>query len=116
VTSAEVGLNFDVRGRTLPIEPRDPSGHMIGRRMRVDAVTARVVESGLFTIQNQAVVLRRVGAAPAAPLDTPPPRLTGDVTLRGLLGWRERADIEFQQPVPGPLTLRALGCNIKVAE
>jgi hypothetical protein len=116
VTSAEVGLNFDVRGRTLPIEPRDPSGHMIGRRMRVDAVTARVVDSGLFTIQNQAVVLRRVGAAPAAPLDTPPPRLTGDVTLRGLLGWRERADVEFQQPVPGPLTLLALGCNIKVAE
>jgi hypothetical protein len=115
-SSAEVGLAYDVRGRTLPIEPRDAAGHLIGRRVRIDRVTARVVDSGLFTIEGQPVVMRTVGAAPAAPLDTPPPRVTDDVTVRGLLGHRERAQIEWAQPVPGPLELLALGVHMRVGE
>lgn len=114
--AAEIGLGFETRAKTLPVEPRDQSGPLTGRRSRITEITARVKDSGIFEIRGQPVVLRQLGAAPAAPLDTPPPIFTGDIKLRGLLGHRRQQDIELSQTIPAPLELLALAYTVKVDE
>lgn len=112
--TAEIGLGFETRLKTLPAEPRDQSGAMIGRLSRISDLTARVINSGIFDIRGQPVVLRQVGAAPAAPLDTPPPVFSGDITLRGLVGHRRQQDIEISQTIPAPFELLALAYTVRV--
>ncbi|MCA3369603.1 MAG: hypothetical protein INF89_08890 [Roseomonas sp.] len=114
--AAEIGLGFETRTKTLPVEPRDQSGPLTGRRARITEITARVKDSGIFEIRGQPVILRQVGAAPAAPLDTPPPIFSGDIKLRGLLGHRRQQDIELSQTIPAPLELLALAYTVKVDE
>jgi hypothetical protein len=105
---AEVGLLPDIRARMMPFEPRAQTGALIGRRARVHKVTARVHETGAFLVEGQPAVLRAFGTGDATPLDTAPPLLSGDITLRGLVGWRERIELEVSQPEPGPFHLLAL--------
>jgi len=113
---AEVGLVWGPRIETLPIEPRDQSGNLIGRKSRVARVTARVRDSGNFTIEGQPLVLRGVGTAPNAPLDTPPRRFTGDAFLNGLLGWKYQHVLVIEQPVPQPLEILALAYEMRLAD
>lgn len=112
---AEIGLGFTPRITPMPIEPRDATGSLVGRRCRIVEATARVAGAGLFELRGQAVVLRTLGSAPASPLDTPPPIVSQDVTLRGLAGWRYRHALEITQTVPGPFHLLALAYRIAVA-
>jgi hypothetical protein len=112
----EVGLPFQVKVVPLPLEPRDQSGNLMGRRSRIVKVTARVRESGTFTINGQPLVLRGVGRDPNLPLDTAPPIRSGDMQLRGLLGWQERHQLLIEQPVPGPLEVLALSYEMRIGE
>lgn len=113
---AQLGLFFQPRVTTMPLEPRDATGNLIGRRSRIKRLTARVDSSGAFSMQGQAMVQRTVGGPPAPPMDTPPPIVTGDVQLRGLVGWRERHAIDITQPVPGPLEVLAIATELEVGE
>jgi hypothetical protein len=112
----EVGLPFDVTVQTVPVEPRDQSGSLIGRRSRIHKITARVLDTGYFTVNGHPAVVRGVGTAPVAPLDSPPPIVTGDVTLRGLLGWKERHEIVITQPTPQPFELLGLAYDMRLAD
>lgn len=112
--AAEIGLGFETRLKTLPAEPRDQSGPMIGRMSRISDLTARVLNTGIFDVRGQPVIFRQVGAAPAAPLDTPPPIFTGDVVLRGMVGHRRQQDIEISQTIPAPFELLALVYTVRV--
>jgi hypothetical protein len=114
--AAEIGLGFETRVKTLPAEPRDQTGPLIGRRARITEATARVQNSGIFELRGQPLILRQVGAAPAAPLDTAPPLFTGDIKLRGLLGHRAKQDMEISQTIPAPLEILALAYTVKVDE
>lgn len=111
--TAEVGLRFIPRVETMPLEPRDQSGALIGRKSRVARVTARVQSTGIFTLQGRPVVYRRL-AAGVAVLDTPPPAFTGDLTVRGLKGWREQHVLAVEQAIPGPFTLLALAYDLGI--
>lgn len=112
----QVGLGFDMRIETVPIEPRDASGSLIGRRSRIHKITARVIHTGFFTVNGHPAVVRGIGTAPVAPLDSPPPIYTGDVTLRGLLGIRERHEITITQPTPQPFELLGLAYDMRLAD
>lgn len=112
----EVGLLFTPVCETLPIEPRDATGAIIGRKARIAAVTARVRETGIFQLNGRDVVLRLVGSAPAAPLDTPPPIFTGDIRLHGLVGWKERQAITIRQEIPSRFNLLALAYDLRIGE
>lgn len=116
VTTAEVGLVNDLRVRCMPYEARDPSGNLLGRRVRPAEITARVVNTSIFQIRGQDVITRTVGSAPATPLDSPQPIYTGDVVLRGLVGWERRSVTEIAQPVPGPFELLALSTKYLLGE
>lgn len=109
--SAEAGLLFIPAGTTLPLEPRDPSGALVGRVARIARVTARVENTALFELQDRNVIFRRLGAGVPV-LDTAPPRFTGDITIRGVMGWKERNQVSFRQPIPGPLKLLSLSYDL----
>ena len=116
--SAEAGLGFAVEIQTLPVEPRDPAGAMIGRRSRFVRVAARLYRSGVVEMFSQVLNPRLVGAEPAPPLDTapgtPPDWPTGEYALEGLLGWHPEHRITLRQPPerPQPLTLQALAMTV----
>jgi hypothetical protein len=118
--TAEIGLGFDVTVRTMPIEPRDPAGALIGRKSRFVRITARVRDSGAFDLRSQVLTPRTLGGPPAEPLDTVPPTpavwASGEYTLEGLTGWHPAHVIEIGQPAarPQPLTLQALAITVAV--
>lgn len=118
--TAEIGLGFDVRIATMPIEPRDPAGAMIGRKSRFVKITARVRNSGAFDMRAQVLTPRTLGGPPAEPLDTIPPAApvwpSAEYTLEGLTGWHPAHVIEIGQPAvrPQPLTLQALAITVAV--
>jgi hypothetical protein len=106
--TAEVGLRNVRDIRTLPFEPRSPTGPIIGRKARLTNITARVHQTGPFEIAGRPVLHRRFGIGTATPLDAPPPVVTADIELRGLVGWRDRAEVQVTQPEPAPFHLLAL--------
>jgi hypothetical protein len=112
----EVGLPFDMRIQTVPVEPRDQSGSLIGRRSRIHKITARVIDTGFFKVNGHPALLRGVGIGPTPVLDNPPRIYTGDISLRGLLGWRERHEIEITRPAPQPFELLALAYDMRLAD
>jgi len=109
--TAEAGLLFTPRLETLPLEPRDPTGALPGRVSRIARATARVVDTAIFTLQGRKVIYRQIGAG-APVFGTPSPRLTGDVTVRGIAGWRQRHTLTIEQPIPGPMTLLSLSYDL----
>jgi len=112
VADVQVGLPFAVLVRPMPPEPRLPDGPMVGRKARIVRATMRVDECGPFTINNIAVDFRRFADAPASPLDAPPRRLTGDVRMSGLTGWRDRPTVDIAQAEPQPFQLLALALDV----
>jgi hypothetical protein len=118
--TAEVGLGFPVAIHTMPIEPRDPAGALIGRTSRFVRIAARVHRSGAFDIKSQVLNTRTLGDVPAPPLDLippPPPEWrSGEFVLEGVLGWHQRHVLEISQPAerPQPLTLQALAMTVAV--
>jgi hypothetical protein len=113
--AAEVGLFWQPEYLSMPLEPRDPTGALIGRKCRVVTQSARVKDTGLFEVDGTPVILRKLGASPATPLGTAPPVFTGDVIIRGRLGWDYRQQIRVTQAVPGPFTLLAFGHELALA-
>ena len=111
VTEAEAGLRFVPRIETLPLEPRDATGALLGRVSRIARVTARVKQTGTFALQGRRVIARTLGAG-APVLDQPSPVFTGDLTVRGITGWRERHTLTIEQDVPGPFTLLSLSYDL----
>lgn len=118
--TAEVGLGFEVTIRTMPIEPRDPAGALIGRKSRFVKIATRVHESGAFDLRSQVLNARTLGGPPAPPLETVPPPApqwrSGEYALEGLVGWHPAHVIEISQPIarPQPLTLQALAVTVAV--
>lgn len=118
--TAEIGLGFELLARTMPIEPRDPAGALIGRKSRFVRVAVRVHRSGPFDVRGSTLATRTLGDLPAPPLDIipppPPEPVSGDFAMDGLLGWHPRQSIEITQPAarPAPLTVQALAMTVAV--
>jgi hypothetical protein len=118
--TAEVGLGFEVLVRTMPIEPRDPTGALIGRKSRFVRVAVRAFDSGPFDVRGATLATRTVGSPPAPPLDVipppPPPLVRGEFVLDGVLGWHPQQSLEIVQPParPAPLTVQALAMTVAV--
>lgn len=118
--SAEIGLPVEVLLRTMPIEPRDPAGSLLGRKSRLVRVAVRVHQSGPFELRGATLSTRILGEAPAPPLDAlpppPPPLSSGEHRLEGLHGWHAQQVLEIRQPParPAPLTVQALAMTVAV--
>jgi hypothetical protein len=115
----EIGIGFATEIETMPVEPRDPTGALIGRKCRLVRAAVRVLDSGAFDIAGTSVALRTVGEPPAPLLDVapqpPPPLVAGDIDLRGIMGWREQHSITVSQPAARPQPLNVLAIALTVA-
>lgn len=120
--TVEIGTGYELLIRTLPVEPRDPTGALIGRRSRIVRAAVRVHRSGAFTLRSDVLGARVLGGPPAPPLDTDPPPEpdwpSAEYRLEGLRGWRAQHTIEISQPAdrPQPLTLQALALVVAPAD
>jgi len=114
-TYSEIGLDFEVRVETMPIEFDVENGTSIGIKKRVVEVTAAMIETGSLVINvNNKVVFRQFGlSGSGSPLDAPPPKFTGRKTIAGILGYDEVKKIIITQDQPAPMTL--LGVSAKVS-
>lgn len=113
-SNAQAGLFWQPVVETLPVAPRMPDGTRIGSSVRIARVVARVESSGQFRIAGNPVAMRRFGAAPASPLDAPPPVLSGDFRVSAIPGWKVRGQVRIDQPEAGPLTVLGLVTELRL--
>jgi hypothetical protein len=107
----ELGIDFDVEIKTMPVEPRLASGSVFGLKKRIVQVDAPVYESQNMVINNQPVAFRAFGAGI---LDAPVAEFTGTKTVRGLLGFSQTSQITVTQSVPLKLTLLGLEYRVSI--
>lgn len=108
--SYQVGLNFTPVIKTLPFEPKLPSGSLKGFKKRIFEVNAEVFETQAMTINGKEMPFRRLGGDI---LDEDVPEFTGLKTLHGVLGYSYDGQITIGQSVP--LKMNILGIDYKVS-
>jgi len=109
-TSGEVGMNFDVEVKTMPVDLRIQTGTRIGFKKRIVEVNALLYETQNLVINGNLVPIRSLGAGV---LDTAVPEFTGTKVLHGILGYSNEGQITVTQSAPMKFTL--LGLEYKLA-
>jgi hypothetical protein len=109
-TSYQVGLNYTVKVKTMPIELRISSGSRLGFQKRIVEVNALVYESQHMVINTVEVPFVALGQSI---LDYPVPEYTGTKTVDSILGYTQDGQITIEQTIPLKLTL--LGMEYKVS-
>lgn len=109
-TSYQVGLNYTVTVKTMPIELRISSGSRIGFQKRIVEVNALVYESQHMVINGVEVPFVALGQSI---LNFPVPEYTGTKTVDSILGYTQDGQITIEQTIPLKLTL--LGMEYKVS-
>jgi hypothetical protein len=108
--SYQVGLNFTPEVKTLPAEPRLPSGSLKGFKKRIFEVNAELFATQSMTINGKEIAFRRLGGSI---LDDDVPEFTGLKTLHGILGYSYDGQITISQNAP--LKMTVLGLDYKMS-
>ena len=110
-SSFEVGLDYTITVKTLPIEPGIQGyASLKGFKKRVLEVNAFLNETQNLTINSNTIPIRTLGTDN---LDVGIPSFTGTKTLHGILGYSLTGQIEIGQSAP--LKLHLLGMDYKVS-
>lgn len=110
-TSYQVGLDYTVTIKTLPIEPSIQGyASLRGFKKRVLEVNAFLNETQNLTINGNTIPIRAFGTDN---LDVAVPEFTGTKTLHGILGFSLTGQITIGQSAP--LKLHLLGMDYKVS-
>jgi hypothetical protein len=109
-TSFQVGLNYNVKMVTMPVELKLSSGSRLGFRKRIVEVNALVKDSQYMKINGVEIPFR---AYNVSLLDNPITPFTGTKTVHGLLGYTQEGKITIEQDEP--LKLILLGMEYKVS-
>jgi hypothetical protein len=109
-TSYEVGLPFNTRVKTMPVEVKTTAGVRTSFKKRIVEVNAIVYETQHFVINDKLVTFKKFGEDI---LDRPEPSYTGIKELEGILGYTREAYVDVTQTLPLKMTL--LGLEYKVS-
>ena len=112
-TTWQVGLNYEVEIKTMPVEPQIQSGSLRGFKKRILEVNAEVFETQALTINGELVSFRQFGQNN---LDTAVTPFTGIKTIGPLLGFDKEGAITLKQTVPLAMTVLALDFKISVGQ
>lgn len=119
----EVGIDFptvvDADGavkptplvRDMPLEMDLPDGPSMGRKKRVVEIYLRLYKTQGLKVNGQSPVFWRFG--PSA-LDAAPEIYTGDKTIKGMLGWDDKGQVEITQADPLPLAVLGIGKKVAI--
>lgn len=112
-TGYEVGLNYSVEIKTMPVEPQIQSGSLRGFKKRIIEVNAEVFETQAMTVNGQQVQFRQFGQNN---LDSAVKKFTGIKTVGPLLGFNKEGQITITQSVPLDMTVLALDYKVSVGQ
>ena len=107
-TDVEVGLNYNTKIKTMPVNQDFQDGPILTRKKRIVRVEANLYESIGVSVNGEYMVDRSFGM-----------NLGGGVTpFTGikemfLLGWTDLAQIEITQADPAPMTLLGIGLEVE---
>lgn len=118
--SIQAGLNFPVVDTTsggrvyvesmpIDLETKD-SGTTIGMKKRLSEVTVMLYETSHIEVNRNSVAIRRIGIDR---LDSPVPKRTENLTIKGILGWDDEINVSIAQTLPLPMTLLGMAYTIK---
>ena len=113
VTNIEVGLNYTIQIKTMPVEPQIQSGSMRGFKKRILEVNAEVINTQALTVNSQQVQFRQFGQNN---LDSAVAPFTGVKTIGPLLGFDKQGQITLTQSVPLDMTVLALDYKVSVGQ
>jgi hypothetical protein len=106
----EVGLNYDVEIKTMPVNIALQSGPINVKRRRIAKVYAQLHKSSGVKINNKPIPVRGFGEAV---LGAAPDLFTGIKTMP-VLGYSRDAQVSITQTDPLPLTLLGLTLEVQV--
>jgi len=113
-TSVEVGLNFSIELKPMPLNTNVGSGQNQMRLKRVVRINSRVYQSSGVYVNGNAVPIRAFGAAPDTPLDNPPDVLTGIIDdIYGTDGWTREEVPVFTVPDPTPFHIQMIEFEVE---
>lgn len=113
-TSVEVGLNFNIELKPMPLNTNIGSGQNQMRLKRVVRINSRVFESSGVYVNGNAVPIRAFGAAPDTPLDNPPGVLTGIIDdIYDTNGWTREEVPVFTVPDPTPFHIQMIEFEVE---
>jgi len=113
VTDYEVGLNYTITIKTMPVEPQIQSGSLRGFKKRILEVNAELFETQALTVNGQQVQFRQFGESN---LDRAVSEFTGIKTIGPLLGFNKEGQITLTQSVPLDMTVLALDYKVSVGQ
>lgn len=112
-SSYQVGLNYNVEVKTMPVEPRLPSGSLRGFKKRIIEVTPQFYETQAATINGQVIPFRQFDTQV---LDEPVAEYTGIKKIGPLLGFDYEGVITVTQTVPLKMTLLFLEYQVSAGQ
>ena len=113
-TSVEVGLNFPIELKPMPLNTNVGSGQNQMRLKRVVRINSRVYESSGVYVNGNAGPIRAFVPAPDTPLDNPPDVLTGIIDdIYGTDGWTREEVPVFTVPDPTPFHIQMIEFEVE---
>lgn len=107
--TAQVGINFNTRVRTLPIEQMTVVGEQLGKKRRISAANLVLYNTSQVLVNGAEISLRDPGPII---LGQPLPVFTGRKRIQGIRGWDEYGQVELTQTDPLPMTVLAIGLEV----
>jgi hypothetical protein len=114
--SLEVGLNFNVKVKSMPLNtnPGTRGGQNTMKRKKITNINLRVYESAGIYIDGNAVPIRQFGDAQDTPLNTPFTPRTGIIEDdAGGNGWLTEVVPEITVPDATPFHLQAIQYEVE---
>ena len=111
VTTAEIGLGYDSLCKLLRPEFGNPAGTSQGRKKRFSEIILRLKDTLGGEVNGQPLIFTKGGD----PMDTPPPKFTGDKSITNL-GYDRDANITIEQKQPLPMTLLSVTGTLNVGQ
>ena len=114
--SLEVGLNFIVKVKSMPLNtnPGTRGGQNVMKRKKITNINLRVYESAGIYIDGNPVPIRKFGETPYAPLNTSFTPKTGTIEdNRGGQGWDTQVVPEITVPDATPFHLQSIQYEVE---
>ena len=112
-SSFQVGMDYTVEVKTMPVEPRLQSGNLRGFKKRIIEVTPQFYETQAATINGQVIPFRQFDTQV---LDEPVTEYTGIKKIGPLLGFDYEGVITVTQSVPLKMTLLFLEYQVSAGQ
>ena len=107
-TYVEIGLHYDVVAKTLPAEPKLPSGTMVGRKKRIVDANPILFKTQNIAINGKEVPLKQFPYT----LDSAETIFSGRKRVTPILGYSSEVQLEITQTKPLFFTLLGLEYNV----